>query len=258
MGRQVVVTGTASGIGSAVRDLLRRRGDEVIGVDLHDVEVVADLSTREGRRAAADAVLGRAGGVVDAVVACAGTASPTEAAIKINYFGVVELLDLLRPGLVRAERPRAAVISSISSIQPYDAEVVAACATRDEERAVALAEKAVGEGRGQQLYASSKLALARWVRRTCVTSEWAGEEIPLNAVAPGVVVTPMTAALLATEGGRELVDRAVPMPLNGHAPPEAVAHALIWLVGPENTHMTGQVVFVDGGADATLRGEDSF
>ena len=258
MGRQVVVTGAASGIGASVSRLLRRGGDEVIGVDLHDVEVVADLSAPEGRRAAATAVMRRTGGLVDAVVACAGTAAPTEAAITVNYFGVVDLLDALRPGLARAERPRAAVISSIASTQATDAGVVAACAARDEERALALAAKVSADGRGHQLYGSSKLALARWVRRTCLAPGWAGAGIPLNAVAPGVVVTPMTESLLATEGGRELVNRAVPMPLNGYAPPEAVAHALIWLVGPENTHVTGQVVFVDGGADATLRGEDFF
>ncbi|MDN3359037.1 SDR family oxidoreductase [Actinomadura sp. DC4] len=258
MARQVVVTGAASGIGAAVSALLRGRGDEVIGVDLRDAEVVADLSTRQGRRDAAGAALRRAGGVVDAVVACAGTAEPTEAAVAVNYFGVVEFLGALRPGLVRAEEPRAAVISSISSIQTSDADVAAACAERDEERALSLAGKAVAEGRGYQLYAASKLALARWVRRTSVEPGWAGAGIPLNAVAPGVVVTPMTAALLSTDDGRALVDESVPMPLGGYAPPEAIAHALLWLVAPENTHMTGQVVFVDGGADATLRGEDTF
>ena len=258
MTRQVVVTGAASGIGAAVAGLLRERGDEVIGVDLHDAEVVADLSTRDGRRAATGAVLRRAGGIVDAVVACAGTAAPTEAAIQVNYFGVVELLCALRPSLARAECPRAAVIASIASIQPSDDGVVAACARRDEEQALALAGKVVAQGRGQQLYASSKLALARWVRRTSVAPGWAGVGIPLNAVAPGVVLTPMTAALLATDEGRAMTDRAVPMPLHGHAPPEVVAHVLIWLVSPENTHVTGQVLFVDGGADATLRGEDSF
>jgi NAD(P)-dependent dehydrogenase (short-subunit alcohol dehydrogenase family) len=258
MARQVVVTGAASGIGAAVAGLLRGRGDEVIGVDLHDTEVVADLSTREGRREAAAAALRRAGGVVDAVVACAGTAAPSEAAVAVNYFGVVELLGALRPGLARAEEPRAAVIASISSIQTADADVAAACAGRDEERALALAGKAVAEGRGHQLYAASKLALARWVRRTSVEPGWAGAGIPLNAVAPGVVVTPMTAGLLSTEEGRALVNRAVPMPLNGFAPPETIAHALLWLIAPENTHMTGQVVFVDGGADATLRGADFF
>jgi len=258
MSRQVVVTGAASGIGAAVSGLLRQRGDTVVGVDLHETEVVADLSTPDGRRAAASEVLRRTGGIVNAVVACAGTAAPTPASIKVNYFGVVEVLDALRPCLARADRPRAVVISSISSTQPNEPEVVAACAGRDEVRALTLAEKAAEDGRGQRLYASSKLALAQWVRRTSVTPGWAGEGITLNAVAPGVVVTPMTESLLATEEGRELVDRAVPMPLNGHAPPEAVAHALLWLVSEENTHVTGQIVFVDGGADATLRGPDAF
>jgi NAD(P)-dependent dehydrogenase (short-subunit alcohol dehydrogenase family) len=258
MGRQVVVTGAASGIGSAVAGLLRERGDEVIGVDLHDAEVVADLSTREGRREAAAVALRRAGGVVDAVVACAGTAAPTQAAVAVNYFGVVEVLDALRPGLVRAEAPRAVVVSSIAATQPSDPSVVAACADRDEERALAHAATVVAEGRGYQLYTSSKLALARWVRRTAITPGWAGAGIPLNAIAPGVVRTPMTEALLATEEGRALASGSVPMPLHGYAPPEAIAHALLWLVDPGNTHVTGQVVFADGGADATLRGEEAF
>jgi NAD(P)-dependent dehydrogenase (short-subunit alcohol dehydrogenase family) len=258
MVRQVVVTGAASGIGSAVRELLRGRGDEVIAVDLRDADVVADLSAPAGRRTAADGVLRRAGGVVDAVVACAGTAAPTEAAIAVNYFGVVELLEALRPALARADRPRAAVVSSIAATQPADADVVAACARGDEDGALALAATVAAAGGGMLLYPSGKLALARWVRRTAVTPAWAGAGIALNAAAPGVVVTPMTEALLASEEGRAMVDRAVPMPLHGHAPPEAVAHLLAWLIAPENTHVTGQVIFVDGGADAILRGPDVF
>lgn len=36
----------------------------------------------------------------------------------------------------------------------------------------------------------------------------------------------------------------------------AIANLLIWLTGVENTHLAGQVIYDDGGADATLRGDD--
>lgn len=241
-----------------VAELLVAGGDRVVGVDQHDAEVVADLSVAGGRESAADGVLAATGGIVDAVVACAGTASPTPLAVAVNFFGVVGLLDTLRPALSAAEQPRAAVISSISSTQDSDAEVVAACSAGDEPRAAGVSAKVAADGRGQQLYASSKLALAQWVRRNCVTDEWAGAGIALNAVAPGVVVTPMTDELRASSDGIAVMNRAVPMKLNGWAPPEAVAHLLTWLVSVENTHVAGQVIFVDGGAEATLRGENAF
>jgi hypothetical protein len=53
-----------------------------------------------------------------------------------------------------------------------------------------------------------------------------------------------------------MVDAAVPMPLNYHQPPESIANLLIWLTSVENTHLAGQVIYDDGGADATLRGDD--
>lgn len=45
MPRTSVLTGAASGIGKATKDLLEQRGERVIGVDIHDAEVVVDLST---------------------------------------------------------------------------------------------------------------------------------------------------------------------------------------------------------------------
>ena len=43
MARTHLITGAASGIGLATRTLLEGRGDRVIGVDLHDADIVADL-----------------------------------------------------------------------------------------------------------------------------------------------------------------------------------------------------------------------
>jgi NAD(P)-dependent dehydrogenase (short-subunit alcohol dehydrogenase family) len=94
------------------------------------------------------------------------------------------------------------------------------------------------------------------VRRNAPTEAWAGAGIPLNAIAPGTVVSPMTAPLLGDAGAAAYVDRTVPMPLAGHATPEEIAPLLDWLSSPENTQVTGQVVFIDGGADVVLGSDD--
>ncbi|NKZ02995.1 SDR family oxidoreductase [Actinomadura latina] len=253
MARTIAVSGSASGIGEALAGMLRDAGDTVIGIDLRDAEVCADLSVPEGRASAVGETLEKAGGRLDAVVACAGVSDFTIMPVKVNYFGVVGLLDGLRPALAAAESPRAAVVASISGTHPVDDDVVRACLDLDEPAAIAAATKVEESGAGGRLYPSSKSALAQWMRRVCTTPEWAGAGIPLNAIAPGVVKTPMTEPLFADEAMFEIMNEAVPMPLNGYADPEVIAEALRWLISPVNSHMAGQVIYVDGGAEATLR-----
>ncbi|WP_406248960.1 SDR family oxidoreductase [Microbacterium sp. M] len=258
MARTSLVTGSASGIGATTAKLLIERGERVIGVDLRGADVEADLSTAQGRIDAAAHAIDLAGGTIDAVIACAGISAPIPKTISVNYFGVTELLEQLRPALAKSEAPRAAVVSSMASLQQNSPEMVEAALSGDEAEALRIAEGLTAQGPelGYLVYPSSKRALARWVRRASITPEWAGAGIPLNAVAPGTVVTPMTAGLLETAEGRAMVDAAVPMPLNGHQPPESIANLLIWLTSVENSHMAGQVIYDDGGADATLRGDD--
>lgn len=258
MTRRVVVSGSASGIGKALVKLLEDQGDEVIGVDLRDATVEADLATERGRAEAVESVLEAAGGAVDGVAACAGLSVPDPQSVRVNFFGATALVAGLRPALAEAPAPRAVVVGSISGTQPADDAVVRACVNGDEAEAVARAERVVADGHGRRLYPSSKAALARWVRVHSVSQEWAGRGIALNVVAPGVVRTPMSEALFADERMRAVMDEAVPMPLNGYADPVAVAHPLRWLVSAENSHMAGQVLYVDGGAEATLRGPENY
>lgn len=257
MSRSIVVTGAASGIGRSLAELLVERGDTVIGVDLEGTEVCADLSTPRGRRQAADAVSRRCDGVLDAAVCCAGSSVPRPGTVGVNYFGTVGFVEALRSELATARQPRVAVVGSITDTQDFDENITKSCLAGDEEAAVKHAEAAVERGDARRIYPSSKVAVARWLRRTCVSPGWADAGIPMNAVAPGVVLTPMTAPVLGDERMRRAAEEAVPMPLNGHAEPAVIARALRWLVSVENTHVTGQVLYVDGGAEVTLHGAEA-
>ncbi|GAA1608191.1 SDR family oxidoreductase [Leucobacter chromiireducens] len=257
MPRIYVVTGAASGIGKTTTQLLREAGNTVIGVDLKGVEVSGDLSTREGRIAAAEEATRLAGGTVDAVIACAGLAIPKVITASVNYFGMTEFLEAMQPALTQSAAPRVALISSMASLQPVAPPLVDALLSGDEAAARAIAEQLEADPQtGNLIYSSSKQAISRWVRREAPTARWAGAGIPVNAVGPGTVITPMTQELLSSEEGRQLVDRSVPMPLNSHQPPESIANLLIWLTSEQNTHCCGQTIYCDGGADAVLRGDD--
>ncbi|WP_295826047.1 SDR family oxidoreductase [uncultured Microbacterium sp.] len=256
--RSYVVTGAGSGIGAATAALLRSRGHRVIGIDLRGSDIDADLSTGEGRRSVADAVRGAVGDTVDAVIAVAGVALPTSLTVRVNYFGAIATLEELLPLLRNSPAPRAVVVASFSALQQNDAELVDLLRAGDEDAAVARADELVGENQGDLIYPSTKRAIAEWVRERAVTPEWAASGIPLNAVGPGIILTPMTEPLLATAEGRDALMQVVPMPLAGPARPEAIAEVLAWLSDAPNAHITGQVVFIDGGADAVIRGPRVF
>ena len=258
MVRTYVVTGAASGIGQATAALLVERGEKVIGVDLKNSDVNVDLTTDEGRRTLVSEVERISGGSIDGVLGIAGLAAEIPATIGVNFFGMVATLEGLRPLLATSDAPRAVGIASMASLHPVDDELVAAMEAGDEAAALARAEAVAAGGTGGTIYASTKKAFAQWIRRAATTPDWAGAGIPLNAIAPGVIVTPMTAPLLETEEGREQIRQGVPMPLNGFADAVVPARLLAWLVSEENSHLCGQVVFVDGGSDAVIRGDSTW
>jgi NAD(P)-dependent dehydrogenase (short-subunit alcohol dehydrogenase family) len=98
--------------------------------------------------------------------------------------------------------------------------------------------------------------LARWVRRVSTTSAWAGEGIAINTISPATIKTPMTQGALGDPVRNAALEGRFPMPLHGRGDPEDVARVLAWFVSPELRLVTGQCVFVDGGADVARRGDD--
>jgi len=203
MARTYVVTGSASGIGKASRELLQERGHRVIGVDLHDADVVVDLTTADGRAALVSEVSALSGGSIDAVLAVAGLAHPVPATVAVNYFGMVATLDGLRPLLAGSPAPRAAGVASMASLMPVDDELVALLGAGDEPGAMARAEVLAKDPAttGQLIYGSTKKAFCLWIRRNAATPDWAAAGIPLNAVCPGIIDTPMVADFVGDRGG---------------------------------------------------------
>lgn len=259
------VTGSASGMGRAVAEKLRSTGHRVIGVDIKDADVVADLSTPTGRAAAGAAVLAACGGRLDGAVLAAGLGPTGGAAgarrvLAVNFFGVVELAETLRPALAATcddtHRAKVVVVSSNSTttVPAVPRRAIRSLLDRNLDRA----DRAVRPFRSAaptMAYGASKIALSRWVRRAAVTPEWAGEGIRLNAIAPGAILTPLLEQQLATPGQSKAV-RSFPVPTGGFGDPGQLADWMVFMLSDAADFLCGSLIFVDGGTDAYFRADD--
>ncbi|MBY0401648.1 SDR family oxidoreductase [Myxococcota bacterium] len=255
--RTIVVTGSASGIGAATRARLLAQGDRVVGVDIRDADVQADLSNASGRRDAIARVGDLCGGRLDGIVTCAGLmglpSRPGRVLAELNYFGTIEFLAAARPWLAAGERPAAVAISSNSTTATpgLPVELTRLLLDGDPSEAIAYADK-VGS---PAAYPATKLAVAHWVRRQATKPGWAGSGITLNAVAPGKTETGMLAEGRADKTYGPLID-AFPVPVGRSARPEELAALIGFLLSADARFICGSVYFCDGGTDAELRPND--
>ncbi len=245
----VVVTGSASGIGAATVTALRAQGHKVVGVDLHEADVTGDLGTPEGRAAVVAALPPHLTGAV----MCAGLAGltdrPASLLASVNYFGAVGVLEALRPRFT--DGSSCVLLSSNSvTIQPgWDLDLVEACLAGDEARAREVADRRDSP----TAYPATKAALARWVRRQA--PDWANDGIRLNAVAPGMVETPLSQQVRDDASLAPLM-AALPLPVGRGGRPEEIAALVALLLGPQGGFFCGSVLLCDGGTEALLRPDD--
>ena len=254
-----VVTGSASGMGAAIRTRFEQEGDKVIGIDIKDAEIIADLSTKEGRESAIAGVKQHCGDSIDRFVACAGLATyvrPLSPIPSVNYFGAIDLLDGLFELLQKGREPAAVAILSNAALwwTPDGSQYVQALLNHDEGEAWRiLTEYEEADGillAAGQAYMGSKFALGVALRRRAL--HWGKAGVRLNGLAPGNTDTPMLSKVLEDPNTGDAV-RSMEIPLNRFGKPEEIATVVHFLCSTEASYIHGSIVVVDGGIDANVR-----
>lgn len=262
MNRIIVVTGSAGGIGSATCDVIERNGDKVIRCDIKDADIICDVSTPEGRAEMCAKVAELAPGYIDGVATWAGVSPDKGTTLAINYFGSVGVVEGLHDLLVKSEAPRVCLTSSRSSLYGDDPICTMLCLRNLEEEAVRYAEETVSKT-PIKIYATSKVAIARWVRRNAGLPRWGGSGILVNCIHPGLVKTPMGNKWRNAEDQSHArwvyTTHPQVVPQSEHyIMPEEIGELCHWLLSKENSTLVGQHIWADLGSELFIRGEHAW
>lgn len=263
-----VVTGSASGMGAAVADSLRKAGHVVIGIDRDAADtglgpsgddVVADLSTAAGRASAIAAVTERADGELTGAVLAAGLgpARGRERTLcEVNLLGVTELLEAFRPLLATAKDAKVVVFGSNSTTATplVPRRAISRLERGDLESATTILRRRGSMLSGPAAYAASKIAVTRWCRVHATSRDWAGEGIRLNVIAPGPVMTPLLRGQLDGASAKNV--RTFPIPIREYGTPAQLVEWVMLMLSPAADFMSGSVITIDGGTEALLRARD--
>ncbi|HEY5487842.1 MAG TPA: glucose 1-dehydrogenase [Candidatus Limnocylindrales bacterium] len=241
-GKVAIVTGAGSGLGESialafaneqaavvVADLNGQRAeavvDEIVRAGGQGFAVVADISTEAGARRMADATVDRFGRL-DILVNNAGIRSISpfldqklsdwQRTIDVMLTGPMLCSQASIPYMLRVGKGKIVNVASVTGI-------------------IALTKRAA--------YTAAKAGLIGLTKQ--LAFELSSQGIYVNAVAPGLMETPMNVAYLTDPQFTELTKRE--LPLGRWGKPEEIANVVLFLASPESDFVCGACWTVDGG-----------
>lgn len=234
-GKVAVVTGGGSGIGAAITERFRAEGAHVVVGDLRpprsgdgvtglECDVTREEDVVRLVAAATDA------GPLGVLVTCAG-AAPKRSIDEMPLDEWRRVLDLNLTGTMLAVKHCVPPMREAGSGSIVTIASVAAFRTSSPLNSA---------------YAASKGAVVSMTK--ALVHELSPQAIRINAIAPGIVESPLTAAF----GDAWHAARASTAPLGRFGTAAEIANVALFLAGDESSYVTGHLLVADGGATSVV------